>query len=68
MDEFHIHQLLMEQGEKVLFTIPSNQRRNKPKNKGKGKVQLKANIKKDSMCFFYKKKGRLKKDRMKHKV
>ena len=29
----------MEQGEKVLFTIPGNQRKNKPKNKGKSKVQ-----------------------------
>ena len=31
-------QLLMEQGEKVLFTIPGNQRKNKPKNNRKGKV------------------------------
>ena len=30
--------LLMEEGEKVLFTIPGNQRKNKPKNMGKGKV------------------------------
>ena len=48
----------MEQGEKVLFTILGNQRKNKPKNKGKGKgkVQPKADIKKESTCFFYKKK------------
>ena len=48
--------LLMEQGEKVLFTIPGNQRKNKPKNKEKGKVQPKTYIKKESTCFFYKKK------------
>ena len=59
--------LLMEQGEKVLFTIPSDQRKNKPKNKGKGKVQPKADIK-ESTCFFYKKKEHMKKDCMKHKV
>ena len=50
------------------FAIPSNQRKNKPKKKGKGKVQPKADIKKESMCFFYKKKGHMKKDCMKHKV
>ena len=37
--------LLIEQGEKVLFTIPGNQRKIKPKNKGKGQVQPKADIK-----------------------
>ena len=31
----------MEQGEKVLFTIPGNQRKNKSKNKGKSKLQPK---------------------------
>ena len=58
----------MEQGEKVLFTIPSNQRKNKPKNKGNGKVQPKVDIKKESMCYFCKKKGHMKKHCMKHKV
>ena len=48
--------LLMEQREKMLFTIPGNQRNNKPKNKGKGKVQPKEDIKKKSTCFFCKKK------------
>ena len=48
--------LLIEQGEKVLFTILGNQRKNKPKNKGNDKVQPKAYIKKDSTCFFCKKK------------
>ena len=58
----------MEQREKVFFTILGNQRKNKPKNKGKGKVQPKINIKKESTCFFHKKKGHMKKDFMKHKV
>ena len=31
----------MEQGEKVLFTIPGHQRKNKSKNKGKSKLQPK---------------------------
>ena len=52
----------------VLFTTPSNQRKNKPKKKGKGEVQPKVDIKKESMCFFCKKKGHMKKDCMKHKV
>ena len=58
----------MEQGEKVLFTILGNQRKNKPKNKGYGKVQPKADIKKEYTCFFCKKKGHMKKDCMKHKL
>ena len=60
--------LLLEQGEKVLFTILGNQRKNKPKNKGNGKVQPKADIKKNSMCFFCKKKGNIKKNCMNHRV
>ena len=52
----------------MFFTIPSNQRKNKPENKGKGKVQPKADIKKESTCFFWKKKGHTKKDCMEHKV
>ena len=58
----------MEQGEKVLFSIPCNQRKIKLKNKGKGKVQPKVDIKNESTCFFCKKKRHLKKDCMKHKV
>ena len=52
----------------VLFTILGNQRKKKPKNKGKGKVQPKADIKKEPTCFFCKKKGHMKKNYMKHKV
>ena len=36
----------------MLFTIPGNQRNNKPKNKGKGKVQPKVNIKKGVHVFL----------------
>ena len=47
--------LLVEQGEKVLFTIPGSKGDNNAKNKGNGKTQLKASIKKESTCFFCKK-------------
>ena len=40
----------------MFFTILGNQRKNKPKKKGKGKVQPKADIKKESTCFLCKKK------------
>lgn len=46
--------LLLEEGEKVQFTQLG-------KNKGKGKIQLKMNIKKELKCLFYKKKVHMKK-------
>ena len=52
----------------TLFTILVNKRKNKTHNKGKGKVQPNTDIKKESICFFCKKKGHMKKDCMKHKV
>ena len=55
-------QLLVEQGEKVLFTLPNNKGKNNAKNKGNGKTQPKAGIKKESTCFFCKKKGHMKKE------
>ena len=60
--------LLVEEGEKVLFTLPDNKRKNNAKNKGNGKTQPKAGIKKESTCFFCKKKGHMKKDCAKHKA
>ena len=60
--------LLVEQGEKVLFTLPHCKGKNNAKNKGKGKTQPKASIKKESTCFFCKKKGHMKKDCAKHKA
>ena len=58
--------LLVEQGEKVLFTLPDSKGKNNAKNKGNGKTQPKAGIKKESTCFFYKNKGHMKKDCAKH--
>ena len=51
----------MELGGSAFLT---NQGKNKDqaKNKGKGKVPAQANIKKESKCFFCKKKGHIKKD------
>ena len=46
----------------MLFTPLDNKGKSNAKNKGNGKTQLKADIKKDSMCFFCKKKGHIKKD------
>ena len=58
----------MEQGEKVLFTLPNSKGENNAKNKGKGKTQPKAGIKKESTCFFCKMKGHMKKDCANHKA
>ena len=58
----------MEQGEKVFFTLPGSKGKNKAKNKGKGKTQPKVGIKKESTCFFCKKKDHMKKDYAKHKL
>ena len=60
--------LLVEQGKKVLFTLPDIKGKNNAKNKGNGKTQPKAGIKKESTCFFYKNKGHMKKDCAKHKA
>ena len=48
--------LLMKLGESAFLT---NQGKNKDraKNKGKEKIPTQADIKKESKCFFYKKKG-----------
>ena len=58
--------LLVEQWEKAFFTLPDSKGKNNAKNKGNGKTQPKANINKESTCFFYKKKGHMKKDYAKH--
>ena len=44
--------LLLEQGEKVLFTLLGKKGRNNAKNKGNGKTQPKASIKKKSMFLL----------------
>ena len=60
--------LLVEQDEKMLFTLPNSKGKNNAKNKGNGKTQPKVGIKKESTSFFCKKKGDMKKDCAKHKA
>ena len=48
--------LLVEQWENVLFTLPNSKGKNNAKNRGNGKTQPKAGIKKEFTCFFCKKK------------
>ena len=53
--------LIMELGESA-FLMNQGKNKDQAKKKGKGKVPSHANIKKESKCFFYKKKGHIKKD------
>ena len=57
--------LLMEEGEMVNLTTFEKNKRNQVNNKGKIPAQLV--IKKESKCFFFKKKGHMKKDCLKFK-
>ena len=52
----------------MFFTLPDSKGKNNAKNKGNGKTQPKASIKKESTCFFCKKNGHMKKDYAKHKA
>ena len=54
----------MELGERVFMAI-QGKNKNQAKQKGKGKEPTQAKIKKESKCFFYKKKGHMKKDYVK---
>ena len=58
--------LMMEEGEKVNLTTFGNKRKDQAKRKGKIPVQ--PGIKKESKCFFCKKKGHMKKDWSKFKI
>ena len=49
-----------------MATQERNKNQAKPKGKGKGPIQ--GGIKKESKCFFYKKKGHMKKDCIKFKA
>ena len=62
--------LRMEEGEKVNLTIASSSKKRKDhiQEKGKGKFSAKPDIKKESSCFFCKKKGHVKKDCIKFKT
>ena len=57
---------MMEEGEKVNLTTFGKKIKDQAKRKGKIHVQL--GIKKESKCFFYKKKGHMKKDCSKFKI
>ena len=57
----------MEEEEKVHFTRPGSSKKKKAKNKGKGKLESMSDIKKESKCFFCKKKGHTKKDCLKNR-
>ena len=58
--------LTMEEGEKVNLTTFGKKRKDRAKRKGK--IHIQPCIKKESKCFFYKKKGHMKKDRSKFKI
>ncbi|XP_074288427.1 uncharacterized protein LOC141613585 [Silene latifolia] len=62
--------LLMEEGEKVNLTVASSSKRQKDhtKDMGKGKISAEPAIKKESTCFFCKKKGHMKIDCIKFKA
>ena len=51
----------MELGENALMTMEGKDQ-NQAKKKGKGKIPPQGGIKKVNKCFFYKKKGHMKKD------
>ncbi|KAL4342439.1 hypothetical protein GQ457_08G014610 [Hibiscus cannabinus] len=58
--------LILEMGESAL-TVTQGKRSVQTRQKGKAKIQPQADIKKEFTCFFCKKKGHLKKDRVKYK-
>ncbi|KAL3636649.1 hypothetical protein CASFOL_018948 [Castilleja foliolosa] len=60
--------LRMEEGEKVNLTTASSSKKNKGHHKGKEKVSTSLGIKKESTCYFCKKKGHMKKDCLKFKA
>ncbi|KAH9605342.1 hypothetical protein KSS87_006808 [Heliosperma pusillum] len=65
--------LLMEEGEKVNLTIGTNKeftstKKGYHKDKGKGKISVEPTIKKESLCYFCKKKRHMKKDCIKFKA
>ena len=59
--------LVMELGESA-FMITQGNNKDKAKQKGKGKIPPQTDIKKESKCFFCKKKGHMKKDCPKFKI
>ena len=57
--------LIMEEGERVNLTVHGKKKGHQPKNKGK--IPAQPVIKKESKCFFCKKKGHMKKNCLKFK-
>ena len=57
--------LIVEEGERVNLTVHGKKKGHQPKNKGK--IPAQPVIKKESKCFFCKKKGNMKKDYLKFK-
>ena len=57
---------MMEEGEKVNLITFGKKRKDQVKRKGK--ILVRPNIKKESKCFFYKKKGHMKNDCSKSKI
>ncbi|CAH9119056.1 unnamed protein product [Cuscuta europaea] len=57
--------LIMEEGERVNLTV--HEKKKKDHAKTKGNIPPKAVIKKESKCFFFKKKGYMKKECSKFK-
>ncbi|CAH9108675.1 unnamed protein product [Cuscuta epithymum] len=57
--------LMMEEGERVNLTV--HEKKRKDHAKGKGSIPPQAVIKKESKCFFCKKKGHMKKECSKFK-
>ena len=57
---------MMEEGEQVNLTTFGKKRKDQAKRKGK--IHVQPGIKKESKCFFCKKKGHMKKDCSKFKI
>ena len=57
--------LIVEEGERVNLTVHGKKKVDQPKNKGK--ILAQPIIKKESKCFFCKKRGHMKKDWLKFK-
>ena len=63
-----VGRLVMAEGEKLNFTTFEKKKNDHTKDKGKGQFPANQAITKESSCFFCKKKGHMKKDRVKFKA
>ncbi|XP_052194733.1 uncharacterized protein LOC127802762 [Diospyros lotus] len=60
--------LIMEMGEIAYMATQGKNKFTQARHKGKGKIPIQPKVKKESKCFFCKKKGHLKKDCLKFKA